>query len=149
MCMECWVSWRGGMGLQGCDSDSLSKPAGRGPDERGIERRRPGVEWGKENPAPLIPPDSTPHSASAKNPNVIKMEVVFGLFTAPRLSACVWSVLRLSDHFTAKILTWVEKQLPETKSKPCVNSLGERRIPFSQNADGFLSVDEWKGNITG
>lgn len=44
------------MGLLGCDSDSLSKPAGRGPDEKRDRTEERGVEWGKENPAPLTPP---------------------------------------------------------------------------------------------
>lgn len=42
-----------GMGLRGCDSDSLSESVGRRPDEKRERTRGAGVEWGKEKPAPL------------------------------------------------------------------------------------------------
>lgn len=97
------------MGLLGCDSDSLSKPAGRGPDEKRdrTEESRGGV--GERKPGPSYTTPTLRHSASAKTPNVIKMEVVFGLFTAPRLSACLWGLHCFSDSFTAKIMTGVKK----------------------------------------
>lgn len=66
------------------------------------------MEWGKENPAPLTAPQLSAFSVS-KNPNVIKMEVVYGLLTAPRRSACVWGLLCFSDRFTADTLTGIQK----------------------------------------
>lgn len=46
--------WDGGDGALGCDSVKTS--GGGGLMRKGIERRRAGVEWEKENPAPLTPP---------------------------------------------------------------------------------------------
>lgn len=54
------------MGLLGCDSDSLSKPAGRRPDEK---RDRTEKSMGGVGERKLSPSFSTPtlrHSASAK-----------------------------------------------------------------------------------
>lgn len=42
-----------GMGLRGCDSDSLSESVGRRPDEKKERTEGSRVEWGKEKPAPL------------------------------------------------------------------------------------------------
>lgn len=57
---------RRGMGLLGCDSDSLSKPAGRGPDEKRdrTEESRGGV--GERKPGPYYTTPTLRHSASAK-----------------------------------------------------------------------------------
>lgn len=54
------------MGLLGCDSVSLSKPAGRGPDEKRdrTEESRGGV--GERKPGPSYTTPTLRHSASAK-----------------------------------------------------------------------------------
>lgn len=48
-------SVRRGMGLLGCDSDSLSKE-GRGPDEKRDRTEETWLGVGERNPASLTPP---------------------------------------------------------------------------------------------
>lgn len=76
-----------GMGLRGCDSDSLSESVGRRPDEKKerTEGSRGGV--GERKAGPSLSSATLRHSASAENHNVIKMEALFGLLAASRLSA--------------------------------------------------------------
>lgn len=59
-----FVRW--GMRFQGCDSDSLSKPMGRRPDEKRerTEKSRGGV--GERKPGPSLTSPTLRHSASAK-----------------------------------------------------------------------------------
>lgn len=98
-----WFARRG-MGLLRCDTDSLSKATGRRPDEKKdrSEKSRGGV--GEKKTRPLFHhPDSAAVSVS-KNHNVIKMEVVNGLFSVPELFARLWRTLCVSDSFLMPVL---------------------------------------------
>lgn len=97
------------MGLRGCDSDSLSEPVGRRPDEKRerTERNRGGV--GERKAGPSLSSPTLRHSASAKNHNVIKMEALLGLLAASRLSACLWGLCRFSGASRAETLAGKQK----------------------------------------
>ena len=148
------------MGLLGCDSDSLSKPAGRGHDEkrdRAGESR--GVEWGKRKPGPSYTTPTLWHSASAKTLmwSRWKLSVDFSLLLGSLPAFGGFTACPAVLQWGYRLQSW--ESLAETWTKDCwqniayVKSLGKRWIYFTQLwTDLFFSVDEWKGKhlwITG
>lgn len=98
-----------GMGLRGCDSDSLSESVGRRPDEKKerTARNRGGV--GERKAGPSLSRATLRHSASAENHNVIKMEALFGLLAARRLLACLWGLCCFSGASRVETLAGKQK----------------------------------------
>lgn len=74
----------------------------------------------------------------SKNTNVIKMEDVFGLCTAPGLSVCLWGVLQLASRYRLQ---------SETSSEDSQQLLRRIWNHISLRLYWFLPVDEWKGDF--
>lgn len=97
------------MGFLRCDSDSLSKPVGRRPDEKKdrTEKSKGGV--GERKPSPFFHHPNSSALSVSKIHNVIKMEVDFGLFTIPRVFVWLWKLYYFFDSSTALKLCGVQK----------------------------------------
>lgn len=129
---------RPGMGFQGCDSDSLSKPAGRRPDEKRerTEKSRGGV--GERKPGPSLTSPTLRHSASAKTIMWSRWKLsldfsllagfqhAFGGFTAPQTV----SQRRYSQDSREQLAATEPKGYLQNKIH--VKSLGKRWIRISQ-----------------
>lgn len=97
-CVQCWLGWGTGDGA----SEMWHRLAVRTSREetwweKRIEVREAEEEWGKEKPAPLPPPRLCSVQRQQAH-NVIKMEVVRGLFSVPQRFFGPWSplILRLT-----------------------------------------------------
>ncbi len=126
------------MGLLGCDSDSLSKPAGRGPDEKRdrTEESRGGV--GERKPSPSYTTPALRHSASAKTLmwSRWKWSLDFSLLPGflPAFRDFCAALTVLQRNYWLKFGKW----FAETRIKDCLRNKtyvklqGKRWIHFSQ-----------------